>query len=187
MASAKTNIYILRLTGGNYYVGKSSDVAARFQEHLDGIGSAWTARYKPLAVERIIQGADAFEEDMWVKRYMSQKGIDKVRGGSYSSPDLDHIQIAALKHEMRGAKDKCFNCGSEDHFVADCSLSQDSGLGKCYRCGREGHYVAECYATTHVSDSPRCYRCNRTGHYASDCYAKTRVSYEDDTSDDSWD
>lgn len=169
-AAAKTNIYILRLTGGNYYVGKSSDVVARVNDHFDGTGSAWTARYKPVAIEKIIEGVDSFEEDTWVKRYMSQKGIDKVRGGSYSSPDLDPILIAALKHELKGVKDKCFNCGSTNHFAADCW----NKLG-----------------SKHIST--KCYRCNRQGHYAADCYAKTAVNYyydsssDDYSSDNSWD
>ncbi len=185
-AHAKTNIYILKLTGGNYYVGKSSDVAARVQEHFDGTGSAWTVRYRPLAVERIIEGADSFDEDSWVKRYMSQKGINKVRGGSYSSLELDPMQIAALNHEFNGAKDKCFNCGSTGHFASACNKQVTKPVTKCYRCGREGHYADNCYATTHVSDTHKCYRCNREGHYADNCYAKTRVYY-DSSSDDSWD
>ena len=195
VSAAKTNIYILKLVGGNYYIGKSSDVAARVQEHFDGTGSAWTVRYRPLAVERIIEGADSFDEDSWVKRYMSQKGIDKVRGGSYSSLELDPMQIATLNHELNGAKDKCFNCGSTGHFASACSKqaiksaprsAHKPAPAKCYRCGREGHYADNCYATTHVSDTHKCYRCGREGHYADNCYAKTRVYY-DSSSDDSWD
>ncbi len=174
MTSTKTNIYILRLTGGNYYVGKSSDVETRIQEHFASTGSAWTTLHKPLSVDRIIKDVDSFDEDTWVKRYMSQKGIDKVRGGSYSTLTLTPIQIAALNHELKGVTDKCFNCGKSGHFVADCGSrpSTHTSTPKCYRCNRKGHYADNCYAKTRVYDSS-----------SSDCY-DSDDSYD---SDESWD
>ena len=48
-----TNIYILRLQGGRYYVGKSDNVLDRYQQHYNGNGSAWTNKYKPLIIEKI--------------------------------------------------------------------------------------------------------------------------------------
>ena len=44
----KTNIYVLKLQGGRYYVGKSQDVIGRYKQHMDGKGSAWTKKYKPI-------------------------------------------------------------------------------------------------------------------------------------------
>ena len=49
----KTNIYILRLEGGKYYVGKSDNPTKRYQEHLNGSGSAWTKKYPPISVLEI--------------------------------------------------------------------------------------------------------------------------------------
>ena len=153
----KTNIYILKLTGGNYYIGKAANVYDRYAEHCAGTGSAWTALYKPLSVEKVIESADSFDEDKWTKRYMAAKGIDRVRGGSYSSIRLDPVQLEALNRELKGAADKCFNCGSVGHFVVDCrktgrSIPQPTSTisSKCFRCGRGGHLVADCYAKTNV-------------------------------------
>ena len=58
-----TNIYILRLTDGKYYVGKTDNVEKRYQQHLSGNGSAWTSKYKPIAIEKTILGASTFDED----------------------------------------------------------------------------------------------------------------------------
>ena len=107
-----TNIYILKLLGGRYYVGKSENVMKRYGEHLTGSGSAYTRKYTPIALHKTIENASPFDEDRYVKEYMDRYGIDKVRGGSYSTIDLDELQMAALNMEMRGTKDLCSGCGN---------------------------------------------------------------------------
>ena len=43
-----TTIYVLKLKGGKYYVGRTDKNAiVRFKEHQVGKGSAWTRKYKP--------------------------------------------------------------------------------------------------------------------------------------------
>ena len=44
------NIYILKLKGGRYYIGKSDNVIKRYEQHVNGYGSAWTKKYKPLGI-----------------------------------------------------------------------------------------------------------------------------------------
>ena len=101
----KTNIYILRLEGGKYYVGKSDNPTKRYQEHLNGSGSAWTKKYPPVSVLEIRANADPFDEDKLTKECMKKYGIDKVRGGSYSNIKLDETQIEFLNKELRTADD----------------------------------------------------------------------------------
>ena len=145
-----TNIYILRLEGGKYYVGKSEDVINRYQQHMNGGGSSWTRKYKPISLEKTIENASPFEEDKITKEYMSKYGIDNVRGGSYVEIELSEFHKEALKMEIWAAKDLCT------------------------QCGRAGHFVKDCYATTEVSgkkiefedsseeDEWGCEYCNRT-------------------------
>lgn len=141
-----TNIYILKLQGGNYYIGKSSDPQARIQQHFEGRGSGWTQLHKPVKVEKIIKGTSAFDEDRYVKEYMAKHGINKVRGGSYVAANLNEIQEIALKREIRAATDACTKCGHSGHFAANCKQRTNC----CYRCGRQGHYASNCYARTTV-------------------------------------
>jgi len=161
-----TNIYILKLKGGNYYVGKSDDPDKRIQQHFNGSGSVWTDMYKPLKVEKIIRGASQFDEDRYVKEYMAKYGIDKVRGGSYANIDLDEVQVIALERELRGAKNACNRCGRNGHFASNCyartdvdgdDIDSSSDDDACYRCGRDGHYASDCYARTDINGS-RIYR-----------------------------
>lgn len=197
---ASTNIYVLRLTGGRYYVGKSNDVTSRFQQHLAGTGSAWTRKYRPIALEREIKNASPFEEDKITKELMAKHGIEKVRGGSYVQEELSEFHVEALKMELWGATDKCTTCGRQGHFARNCYARKDvtgkeidtesesdddssRSSGSCYCCGRSGHYAADCYASTRVSYTARgdtksvsCYRCGRAGHKSPDCYASSHVN-----------
>jgi predicted GIY-YIG superfamily endonuclease len=131
--STMTNIYILRLEGGRYYIGKSDNVSARYKQHCDGEGSAWTRKYRPIALEKTVTDASPFDEDKLTKEYMAVHGIDKVRGGSYVEMTLSEFHKDALKMEIWGAKNYCT------------------------QCGRSGHFVKECYAKTDVSGAPIAY------------------------------
>lgn len=120
-----TNIYILRLEGGRYYVGKSDDVLHRYQQHINGHGSAWTRKYSPVSLEKIIPGASPFDEDKVTKEYMYKYGIDKVRGGSYVEMELSDMQRTSVYKEIWGANDCCTQCGRLGHFVKSCYASID--------------------------------------------------------------
>lgn len=123
---SNTNIYVLRLEGGRYYVGKTDDVMIRYRQHLNGSGSTWTRKYKPVSLEKTIKNASPFEEDKVTKEYMSKYGIDKVRGGSYVQVELSPFHTDALNMEIRAAKDLCTRCGRNGHFVKDCYAKTDN-------------------------------------------------------------
>ena len=184
-------IYVLRLEGNFYYIGKSEDVMARCEQHMNGNGSAWTRAHKPLSLEKTLDCASPFEEDKITKEYMARHGIDKVRGGSYVSLELDEVQKEALQREIWGAKDLCTNCGRSGHFVKDCyartdvdgsSLedssddSDDEWVYECEDCKREFDSEEACLAHEKYcrgASGDACFRCGRNGHYATDCFART--------------
>lgn len=189
---AELQIYVLSLSDGKWYIGKTTDAMARLQQHMSGEGSAWTRKYKPLRIEEIIPG-DAFDEDKVTKRYMSKYGIDNVRGGSYVTIELNDQQRQMLQKEINMAEDKCALCGKSGHFIKDCPVNQPAK--NCDRCGRNGHLADKCYAKTDANgkyikktvkqepvavvvaaEEPApvlCERCGRNGHLADKCYAKT--------------
>jgi predicted GIY-YIG superfamily endonuclease len=197
---SNTNIYVLRLEGGRYYVGKSDNVMNRYQQHIKGSGSAWTRKYKPVSLEKTIENVSSFEEDKVTKMYMSKYGIEKVRGGSYVEIELSEFHTDALKMEIWGAKDLCIQCGRPGHFVKDCYAKTDASGNKieyeedndewgCKYCDRTfttafgcGVHEKSCnlknkktpYVKQVTSKKDRvCYRCGRPGHYSPDCYART--------------
>jgi cellular nucleic acid-binding protein len=118
---ASTTIYVLKLQGGKYYIGKSDDAMKRYQQHLNGYGSAWTKQYKPISLEKVIPNASPFDEDKYTKEYMAKYGIENVRGGSYVSIDISEEQEDLLRREIRGAEDSCQKCGRQGHFANKCT------------------------------------------------------------------
>ncbi len=92
------------------YVGKTTDPVNRIREHFYAHDSAWTQEHRPLYVIDFINAfdANAFDEDKYVKQYMLQYGIDKARGGTYSSMHLDEPTKQFLQKELHGAVNHCF-------------------------------------------------------------------------------
>lgn len=124
--SEKPSIYVLKLEDHKYYVGKTNNVPKRYKQHVDGVGSSWTQKYKPIHIEKTVELKSPFDEDKIVKEYMSQYGINNVRGGTYVTDTLTQSQLDSLKAEIRGASDLCNKCGRESHFYKDCYAKSDT-------------------------------------------------------------
>ena len=196
---SKTNIYILLLKSGKYYIGKSNDVPKRCIDHFNGNGSLWTKKYKPLRLEKTIENVSPFEEDKVTKEYMLKYGIENVRGGIYTQIELTDNQTHVIEQELRGAMDECLRCGEKGHFIQDCNSyirnkddededdedededdedEDEDGGHVCEKCGKTIKY--ECYYQEHImqckiNKSKTCFRCGRAGHYSTTCYAKKHI------------
>lgn len=173
MDTSTQRLYVLELKYGKYYVGVTHNLQRRFQEHMDGVGCAWTQKYAPLAIERSVSVDGPLHEDRVTKELMLKHGIDNVRGGSYCRIDLADDQYESLTTELRSATGSCFKCGRTGHFAAQCRVkttrnktdtkktpkkskpSSKSGDG-CFRCGRSGHWADACYARTSVDGKLLC-------------------------------
>ena len=114
-------IYIMELTSGKYYVGKTNNPKFRLENHFNSNGSEWTKKYKPIKVLDLIPNCDDYDEDKITKQYMDDYGINNVRGGSFVSVNLNKATISLLSQMNRGTNNKCFKCGCEGHFAKDCN------------------------------------------------------------------
>ena len=195
-----TNIYVLKLKENKYYIGKSDNVLNRFQQHINGNGSSWTKKYKPISIEKTIENISSFEEDKITKEYLSKYGIDNVRGGSYVEIELTGVQKHILCTEIWAANDCCTRCGRSGHFIKKCYAKKDiyenlleeeedeeeeeeeeeEESWGCNYCDRT--FTTKFGASVHEKSCIKknkfkqsCYRCGRSGHYSSDCYASKHI------------
>lgn len=111
-------VYVLKLSQGKYYVGRTENLERRIDEHRFGKGSAWTKMFSVIDVEKTYETDSRFYEDMIVKEMMHEHGIDNVRGGSYPF-DISDEEYQFISREIHGANDECFKCGG-NHFARRC-------------------------------------------------------------------
>jgi hypothetical protein len=198
-------IYVLKLEQGKYYIGKTDNPQFRLENHYNGNGSAWTQKYKPLKVIKLIPNCDNYDEDKITRQYMDKYGTANVRGGSFVKVTLDKSTLDVLAQMKNGTNDKCFTCGESGHFAANCqvsksnedndnnsnsdgweTLSEDDEVWVCSNCDKEftekskcenhsKYCDSKCKKQSIYDDGDSCFRCGRIGHYANNCYALKHI------------
>ena len=178
-------LYVLKLEGGKYYVGKSKNVAERYKQHLSGDGATWTRSHKPLKLIESRPLKNDHDETNLTKDLMKKYGVDNVRGGAYVSLVLDEATKSVLEREFRGNTDACFKFGEIGHFAGRCTAGEEEeeNVWGCDHCGKEFkrmvlaiQHERRCTSKPPPRSAKKtgaCYRCGRKSHYSPDCYAKT--------------
>ena len=144
-------IYSLKLQRGKYYIGKTDKPTFRLEDHFASSGSAWTKKYKPISIYQLIPDMSDHDEQRITQEYMNKYGIDNVRGGPWCKVVLSDEERLFIQNLLDGENDKCYQCGSSDHFAKDCKMYQKKPKhtkNTCERCGRFGHSEETCYAKT---------------------------------------
>ena len=182
-----TNIYILKLEENKYYIGKTNYPNYRITDHYNSEGSAWTSKYKPVSVVKIIADCDQYDEDKYTLKYMNKYGIDSVRGGTFTSISLGTSR-QQIEKMLKSSNDECFKCGSHEHFARECDTQDDWNVINakphklhvsnnetiCYVCKRKSHTAEHCYAKKDIYNNPItfwavCYRCGADDHWRITC------------------
>jgi len=196
-------IYILQLEKGKYYIGKTNNPQFRIESHFNCNGSAWTRKYKPIKLIKLIPNCDDYDEDKYTRIYMDKYGIQNVRGGTFVSVELDNSTITHLQQMSNGTNNKCFICSKEGHFAKDCQENEywetesdgSENIWGCEYCEKEftdykkceyhekycnhrnkkyNKYESESEEENEINDDC-CFRCGREGHFASSCYASRHI------------
>ena len=117
----ETDIYKLKLQNDKKYIGKTTNIDRRMNQHFSGNGAKVTQKFKPIEGE-VIDSCPGFFADK-LEQIHTEENIDKygyenVRGGKYTN---------------------------------STTLKKTKQPETCFRCGRKGHYITNCYAKTHIN------------------------------------
>jgi predicted GIY-YIG superfamily endonuclease len=159
-------IYSLKLQSNKYYIGKTDNPNFRLENHFASSGSAWTKKYTPISIHQVIPDQGNHDEQRVTQEYMAKHGIDNVRGGPWVKITLSLTEKAFIQNLINGEQDKCFQCGSSDHFVKDCHMNQN------FKDKDKAKDKSKDKAKDKAKPSS-CQRCMRFGHSQETCYAKT--------------
>lgn len=103
-------LYVLTLENDRFYVGLTSDLDRRVEQHFSAAGAEWTKLYRPVRLMHSINTgtqdgwrAEAMEGEATIALMMAH-GIDNVRGGHFSQ-----IETAGIEPALRA-------CGAWDRI-----------------------------------------------------------------------
>ena len=86
--NAPTAIYKMNLEGGKKYVGKTTDVDRRMDQHFSGNGAKVTKKFKPINAKVVDEVPGFFSDDVeqeYTEEYIDKYGYENVRGGMYTN------------------------------------------------------------------------------------------------------
>lgn len=113
-------LYILRLESDKYYIGTTTNVFNRVNQHVNKKGATWTKKYPFKELIFVTKVTSNFDEDNYTKEYMGKYGIENVRGGSYCQLVLSENQKEILLKEINHSNGNCLKCGIPGHFISKC-------------------------------------------------------------------
>ncbi len=71
MTETNYYIYMLQCDNGSYYTGYTTDIARRYQEHLDGTTKCkYTRSFKPIKIAQSWSTFDSKSEALKIERYI---------------------------------------------------------------------------------------------------------------------
>ena len=76
-------VYVLRCSDESLYVGVTTNLVARVQQHQDGDGGSYTSKRRPARLvysEKISRMTDAIERERQLKRWSTQKKLALISG-----------------------------------------------------------------------------------------------------------
>ena len=93
-------LYVLRLHNEKWYIGRSSNLERRFEQHMNGTGAKWTVLHVPINIHESRPLVSDEDEDAVTLEYMKQYGIYNVRGGTYCAVELKPWTVKEIKKRL---------------------------------------------------------------------------------------
>ena len=116
------NIFLLKLENNKFYVNLSYDI----------IINNWLIKHKVINVIKIIPECDNYHLDIYTIMYMSEYGINNVRGGRFINIKLNNIDLIFINKFINNIINKCYICGDTNHLADKCNQDYDDIFFKLY-------------------------------------------------------
>lgn len=101
-------IFLLELECGKYFLYATMKTRSPIELFLEAyLSCEYIQKYKPMNIVDMWPEKHVLELNIHVKKQMLERGIDNVRGGSYSSPVLTPSQMECLTAELQCPTDEC--------------------------------------------------------------------------------
>ncbi len=110
----KNYIYVLKLVEDKYYVGRTSNIFRRIQEHFTGVGSIYTKKYKPLKVIEVEEETTTDDERFKTMAVMEKYGWERVRGSGWCSLEIYKPDIERNKKPKPTKFKKIVHCENDE-------------------------------------------------------------------------
>ena len=148
--NAPTAIYKMNLEGGKKYVGKTTNVDRRMDQHFSGNGAKVTKKFKPINAKVVDEVPGFFSDDVeqeYTEEYIDKYGYENVRGGVYTNSKTLKKNNQGTYHSNMGFH----TMWEQKPKKSKQKPKQKKKVSKCSRCGRSGHSKDKCYAKSHVN------------------------------------
>lgn len=112
----KNYIYVLKLVEDRYYVGRTSNIFRRIQQHFTGVGSVYTKNYKPLKVIEVEEEITTEDERFKTMAVMEKYGWERVRGSGWCSLEIPKPNIERNKKPKPKKFKKIVQCENDERI-----------------------------------------------------------------------
>jgi predicted GIY-YIG superfamily endonuclease len=86
-------VYVLQLVEDRYYIGRTTNIFRRIEEHFTNNGSIYTKNFKPIKVIEVVEEKSIEDERYKTLEYMEKYGWERVRGSYWCSLEISQPKI----------------------------------------------------------------------------------------------
>jgi predicted GIY-YIG superfamily endonuclease len=142
-ARTEAGVYVLELPKGRFYVGKSTNIEERLEQHKSGTGASCAEKFirRVAPLTQPDDDTEAWERAETLAR-MHRAGISKVRGWMFTAPELTEPQRETAFAQVTVFFNLAVSCCST--LTATPSAQVCERFDLCRKCGRGGHFAAAC-------------------------------------------
>jgi hypothetical protein len=113
-------IYVMR-GHDKYYIGRTTNIVKRFNDHKNGRGAKWTQAHQMTGIIDLAPEVSKYQELVTTLKYMEDHGIDNVRGGPWCRVVLKKEDVKAIENIIHS---ESFNRSDQDEYMDEDDMAE---------------------------------------------------------------